>query len=75
MAIDANGQELNVGDKVFYIVVRCGCKRPKIGIIEKICPQKVKISNGPHQKHSHVAKIINSTSKNIQKENQLELFS
>ncbi len=72
MAVDANGQELNVGDKVFYITVRCGAKRPKLGFIEKICPQKVRISNGNfkhkiktdekipfgiYQKHSQVVKV------------------
>lgn len=95
MAIDANGQELNVGDKVFYITVRCGSKRPQIGVIEKICPQKVRIStdrmtskylgNGKgfspkvprklHQEHSHVVKIIDSTSKVTEDKSQLELFN
>lgn len=81
MAIDANGQELNVGDKVFYITVRCGGKRPKIGVIEKICPQKVRISNGNfklkintgekipfgiYQKHSQVVKVIDSIPKQVE---------
>ncbi len=44
MAIDANGQELNVGDKVFYITIRCGGKRPQIGTVLKICPKMIRIS-------------------------------
>lgn len=90
MAIDANGQELNVGDKVFYITVRWGRKRPKLGFIEKICLQKVRISNGNfkhkiktdekipfgiYQKHSQVVKVIDRTSKVTENKSQLELFS
>lgn len=89
MAIDANGQELNVGDKVFYITVRCGSKRPQIGVIEKICPQKVRISNGRfkhkistgekipfgiYQKHRHVVKL-SSVPQEVKEVNQLQLFS
>ena len=44
MAIDANGQELSVGDKVFYITVRGGSKSPQIGTVLKVCPKKIRIS-------------------------------
>lgn len=56
MALDANKQELNVEDVVFFITVRGGCKSPKIGRVLKVCPQVVKIQPNPFEYEDRVTK-------------------